>query len=203
MTSEQVRAEKAAEQAFLIEGDALIRQHEVVTGVQIIRAARALLEATTLGAAGCGHTGIACMHFAHLMCCIGRPAKFIPPSEAAHGGMGFLTRDSVMLLVSRGGRTAELLPILQHCKHTGICVIGVTENMESELAKDADIVLPMLVSRETDRYNCQGTTSFAVTCALFDALQAAMIELMDFHNEQFTAVHPGGAVGERLNGEHV
>ena len=104
-----------------------------------------------------------------------------------------------MLLASRGGKTAELLPILDICKKKGATVIAVTENMSSPLAEGADIVLPMSVTRETDRYNSQGTTSFTVLSVLFDALQAALIEVTGYQNEQFALIHPGGAVGERLN----
>ena len=32
-----------------------------------------------------------------------------------------------------------------------------------------------------------------------DALQAALIEETGYRNEQFAVIHPGGAVGERLN----
>ncbi|MDR1306378.1 MAG: SIS domain-containing protein [Treponema sp.] len=79
-----------------------------------------------------------------------------------------------MLLASRGGKTAELLPILQICRHKKAVVISITENLESPMARESDIVLKMNVPRETDRYNTRGTTSFVVLCALFDALQAAL-----------------------------
>ena len=78
-------------------------------------------------------------------------------------------------------------------------LIAVTETLSSPLAEKSDIVLAMKVTRECDRHNSQGTTSFAVTCAIFDALQTAVIELTGFKNEQFAAIHPGGAVGKRLN----
>ena len=35
--------------------------------------------------------------------------------------------------------------------------------------------------------------------AIFDALQAALIEYTGYQAEQFALIHPGGAVGERLN----
>ena len=104
-----------------------------------------------------------------------------------------------MLLVSRGGKTAELLPIADICRRKGAWVIAVTEALASPLAERADVVLPMQVDRETDRYNSQGTASFAATNAIFDALQAALIEETGYRNEQFALIHPGGAVGERLN----
>lgn len=190
---------QAAQEAFRIEAEALSAMEKVLMEEPFLRAVDALAGAERIASSGCGHSGIACRHFAHLMCCIERPARFISPAEAVHGGTGFLKAGDVMLLASRGGKTAELLPILEICKKKGATVIAVTENMSSPLAEGADIVLPMSVTRETDRYNSQGTTSFTVLSVLFDALQAALIEVTGYQNEQFALIHPGGAVGERLN----
>ena len=190
---------QAARQAFLTQSECLKEAFSHIDEGEFIRAVDALAGADRIAASGCGHTGIACRHFAHLMCCIERPARFISPSEAVHGGTGFIQKGDVMLLASRGGKTAELLPILEICKAKGATVIAVTENTESLLAKGADIVLKMYVTRETDRNNCQGTTSNTVTNVIFDALQAALIEEIGFEVKKFALVHPGGAVGERLN----
>jgi len=185
--------------AFAIEAESLLKTREVIDEAAFSEAVRVLSAAERIASSGCGHTGIACQHFAHLMCCIERPARFISPAEAVHGGLGFLQKGDVMLLASRGGKTDELLPIADVCRSKGVTVIGVTENTESPLAKRSDIVIRMAVTRECDRYNCQGTTSFAVTCAIFDALQTALIDATDFKNERFAVIHPGGAVGKRLN----
>ena len=163
------------------------------------RAVDLLKSAPRIGASGCGHSGIVCQHFAHLMCCIERPAKFISPAEAVHGGTGFLQEGDVMLFLSRGGRTRELLPIADICVKKRVHIITVTENEDSELAQCADVLLKILVNRETDKYNSQGTTSTTAACALFHALQAALIEETGYRNESFALIHPGGAVGERLN----
>ena len=158
-----------------------------------------LKNAERIGASGCGHSGIICQHFCHLMCCIEQPARFISPAEAPHGAMGFLQKGDVMLLASRGGKTGELIQILDICKKKGVKVITVTENLESPLALGADVVLKQYVNRETDKYNAQGTTSSTALCMIFHALQTALIEETDYQNEQFSLIHPGGAVGERLN----
>ena len=104
-----------------------------------------------------------------------------------------------MIFTSRGGKTKELLPILDICKVKGVKVITVTEDLNSVLATSADVVLKQYVNRETDKYNSQGTTSTTALCMIFHALQAALIEETDYKNEQFALIHPGGAVGERLN----
>lgn len=197
--NESMNAWQAAREAFRIESEALAAMPERLTEAEFLRAVEALAKAERIASSGCGHSGIACQHFAHLMCCIERPARFISPAEAVHGATGFLKEGDVMLLASRGGKTKELLPILEICRKKGVTVISVTENLSSPLAEGADIVLPMAVNRETDRYNSQGTTSFTVLSVLFDALQAALIEVTGYQNEQFALIHPGGAVGERLN----
>ncbi len=196
MTSDFV---KIGLDAFSIESESILKTAEAVDPVEFEKAVVALAGAERIAAAGCGHSGIACQHFAHLMCCIERPARFIYPSEAVHGGLGYLKENDVIVLASRGGKTDELLPIADVAKKKGVTIIGVTENMSSPLAEYSDIVLKMSVAKECDKYNCQGTTSFAVTCAIFDALQTALVEYTDYKNEEFALIHPGGAVGKRLN----
>ena len=199
MTQEALRR---AKEAFAIEAREVQRAQEIMDMEAFARAVEALRAAPRIAASGCGHSGIACRHFAHLMCCIERPARFISPAEAVHGASGFLQPGDAIVLVSRGGKTKELLPIAEISRKKGAVVIAVTEALDSPLAQLSDIVLPMKVEQETDRYNSQGTSSFTVTNVIFDALQTALIEETGYKNEQFALIHPGGAVGERLNAGH-
>ena len=190
---------ETAMNAFRIESESLIKTMEAIDPEQFAAVVDALAKAERIAAAGCGHSGIACQHFAHLMCCIERPARFISPAEAVHGATGYLQKGDVILLVSRGGKTDELMPIADIARRKGAIIVAVTENLQSPLAEKSDYVLAMAVTRECDKYNCQGTTSFAVTSAIFDALQTAVLEATDFQNQKFAVTHPGGAVGKRLN----
>ena len=189
----------AAKAAYDIEAACISEMKAYFDDEQFANAVELLSSATRIGAAGCGHSGIICQHFAHLMCCIERPARFISPAEAVHGATGFLQAGDVMVFASRGGKTGELLPIVDICKAKGVKIITVTENLESPLAKAADVVLKQYVNRETDKWNAQGTTSTTALCMIFHALQAAIIEHTGYKAEQFALIHPGGAVGERLN----
>ena len=190
---------QSAMDAFKIEAESLLATAEAIDPKEFERAVEVLAKAERIAASGCGHSGIACRHFAHLMCCVERPARFLSPAEAVHGGLGCMKRGDVMLLASRGGKTDELMTIIDVCKTKGVTIIGVTENLSSPLATDADIVLAMKVTKECDKYNCQGTTSFAVTSAIFDALQTALVEYTGYQKMDFALIHPGGAVGKRLN----
>ena len=189
----------AARAAYDIEAACITEMKEFIDDGEFAKAIELLSNAPRIGAAGCGHSGIICQHFAHLMCCIERPARFISPAEAVHGATGFIQEGDVMVFASRGGKTKELLPIVDICKAKGVKIITVTENLESPLATAADVVIKQHVNRETDKWNAQGTTSTTALCMIFHALQAALIEYTGYQAEQFALIHPGGAVGERLN----
>ena len=193
----------AARAAYEIEYECIKGMVEHFDENAFSAAVELLKNAERIGASGCGHSGIICQHFVHLLNCIEQPAKFISPAEAVHGGTGFLKSGDVMVFASRGGKTSELIPIMEICKKKGVSIITVTENLSSPLALGADVVLKQYVNRETDKYNAQGTTSSTALCMIFHALQTALIEETDYQNEQFALIHPGGAVGERLNNKSI
>ena len=188
-----------ARAAYLIEKECIEGMLEHFDEEAYSKAAQLLINAPRIGATGCGHSGIICQHFCHLMCCVEQPARFISPAEAVHGATGYLQEGDVCVFASRGGKTGELLPILDICRAKGVKIIAVTENLESPMAKAADVVLKQYVNRETDKYNCQGTTSSTALAVIFHVLQTIIMEETDYQNEKFALVHPGGAVGERLN----
>lgn len=185
--------------AFKIESECISEFANYIDEEQFSKAVELLSTAPRIGTCGCGHSGIACEHFSHLLCCIERPSRFISPAQAPHGATGFLQKGDAMVFASRGGKTSELLPIMDICHKKEIKIITITENLSSPLAIGADVVLKQYVNRETDKYNAQGTTSTTSLCVLFHAIQAALIEETDYMNEQFALIHPHGAVGERLN----
>ena len=189
----------AVKNVYKIESECIAEMANYFDEEAFSKAVDLLKNAERIGASGCGHSGIICQHFAHLMCCIERPARFISPAEAPHGASGFLQEGDVMVFASRGGKTSELIPLVDICKRKGVKIITVTENMESPLALNADVVLKQYVNRETDRYNSQGTTSSTALAVIFHLLQTALIEETGFQNEQFALIHPHGAVGKRLN----
>ena len=120
----------AAKAAYDIEIACLTEMKDYFDDEAFAHAVELLAAAPRIGSSGCGHSGIICQHFAHLMCCIERPARFISPAEAVHGATGFLQKGDVMVFASRGGKTKELLPIVDICKAKGVSIITVTENLE-------------------------------------------------------------------------
>lgn len=146
-----------------------------------------------------GSSGIAAKKFAHSLCCIEKNAQFLSPAEALHGGMGCIKKGDAVVMVSRGGKTAELLPIIDVCNKKEAVLIAVTENLNSPLAIKSQITIPLKIEKESDKFNVMATSSFVATIAIFDAMLVSVMEETGYKLEQFSLIHPGGAVGKRLN----
>lgn len=190
---------KWVKDAYKTEAECISKMLDYFDEEAFSKAVELMINAERIGTTGCGHSGIIMQHLSHLLCCVDRPAKFVSPAEAVHGGTGYFKAGDVMVFASRGGKTKELLPILDICKKKGVKIISITENLESPLAVNVDVVIKQFVNKECDRYNSQGTTSSTSLCMIAHALQTAIIEETGFKIEQFAVTHPGGAVGERLN----
>ena len=197
MTKEDVIAR--AKESIQIEAKAIADIAGYLDEDSFYEAVKALAAAPRITTCASGSSGIAAKKFAHSLCCIERGAQFLSPAEAVHGGMGCMKKGDVVVMVSRGGKTAELLPIIDVCNKKGVTLIGVTENLNSILAQKSQIVVPMKIERESDCLNEMATTSYVVTVALFDAMLNALMVMTDYTLQQFALIHPGGAVGDRLN----
>lgn len=150
---------------------------------------------------GCGTSAMAAKKIAHSLNCIERPALFLTPSDAVHGGLGVVQPGDVVILVSKGGGTQELVKLLPACRTKQTTVIAVSENPQSVLAQKADIFLKVRVEREPCRFNMLATASTMAVTAMFDAICIALMQMTGYTKEQFAVIHPGGAVGDRLLGK--
>ena len=151
---------------------------------------------------GCGTSAMAARKIAHSLCCVERPALFLTPSDAVHGALGVLQKDDILILISKGGNTAELTCMIPACKIKGGLLIGVSENAESAIAHQSDIFLNIKVSAEPCRFNMLATASTLAVISVFDAICITLMKLTGYTKEQFAVIHPAGAVGERLLAQH-
>lgn len=71
----------------------------------------------------------------------GTPAFFLHPVEGAHGDLGSLRKDDVIIAISNSGETAELNAILPALKSLGTSLIAMTGREDSTLGRLADVTL--------------------------------------------------------------
>ena len=188
-----------AKESIRLESESILHMLTCVESESFAKAVDLLAHTDRVMTCASGTSGIAAKKFAHSLCCIDIGAMFMPPCEAVHGGLGALKKDNVLIMISRGGKTSELLPIMAACAKRQAQLIVITENMDSPLAQAAGVVLPLYIDRESDKFNMMATSSFMATVGLCDALLVALMEEMDYQKEQFAPIHPGGAVGRMLN----
>lgn len=147
---------------------------------------------------GCGTSAMACQKIVHSLRVIDVPAVYLNPSDAVHGALGIVQKDDIVIFISKGGNTAELLSFLENIKRKEAYVVAVSENEDSVLARESDLYLKVRILKEPDPYNMLATASTMAVIAVFDALCIAIMELKSFSKDSFALNHPGGAVGERL-----
>lgn len=147
---------------------------------------------------GIGKSGHIAHKIASTFSSTGSPAFFVHTAEANHGDMGMLTKRDVILAISNSGQGAELLHLLPAIKRLQIPLIALTGNPESPLAKHADVILNIQVTKEACPLDLAPTASTTATLVLGDALAIALLEARGFTKQDFAHRHPGGQLGKRL-----
>lgn len=147
---------------------------------------------------GCGTSAAAARKIAHSLCCIERPAAFLSPSDAVHGGLGLVQPQDVVIAISKGGDTREIANLIPAIQTKRALLIGVTEQPDSALGRASSLLLRVRVEREPDEFNMLATASTLAVVAVFDAVCIALMRVTRYTRERFAVIHPGGAVGDRL-----
>jgi len=128
----------------------------------------------------------------------GTPAYFVHAAEAAHGDLGMITAEDVVIALSNSGASEELLTIVPLVKRQGAKLITMTGKPDSPLAREADVHLDAAVDEEACPLNLAPTASTTAALALGDALAVALLDARGFGTEDFARSHPGGSLGRRL-----
>ncbi len=147
---------------------------------------------------GMGKSGIIGQKIAATLASTGTTALFMHPAEAAHGDLGVVSKDDVVLCLSKSGMTEELNFILPALRKIGVSIVAFTGNKRSYLAEKADIVLDVSVEQEACPFDLAPTTSTTTMLAMGDALAICLMQEKQFTHRDFAITHPKGSLGKRL-----
>ncbi len=161
--------------------------------VEIILARRGRVIVT-----GIGKSGHIARKLAATLASTGTPAYFVHAAEAAHGDLGMITAEDVVIALSNSGTSEEILTIVPLVKRQGARLLSMTGNPDSTLARQSDVHLNAAVAEEACPLNLAPTASTTAALALGDALAVALLDARGFRAEDFARSHPGGALGRRL-----
>jgi arabinose-5-phosphate isomerase len=128
----------------------------------------------------------------------GTPSLFMHAADAIHGDLGMIQKDDVVMCISKSGETSEIKVLVPLIRHRGNFLIAMTGNVESYLAKSADIILNTTVDKEACPHNLAPTNSTTAQLVMGDALAICLLEQRGFTSDDFARYHPGGALGKQL-----
>ena len=147
---------------------------------------------------GVGKSGIVGRKIAATLTSTGTLATYLHPADALHGDLGIVTKGDVAIALSNSGETDELLVMLPSLQQRQIPIIAIVGNLQSTLARKADVALDAAVTKEACPLNLAPTTSTTVALAIGDALAMTVMQVKGLTPEDFALNHPAGRLGKRL-----
>ena len=128
----------------------------------------------------------------------GTGSVFIHPTEAAHGDMGLIDKNDIVLLISNSGETDEIINIIPSLKRLSLKIASLTSNKKSTIARSSDIPIIINSEKEACPLNLAPTSSTTSALAFGDALAIALLESKGFTKTDFASSHPAGKLGKKL-----
>lgn len=171
----------------------------IALGGAFARATDLLLSCTgRVVLAGIGKSGHVARKIQSTLASTGTRSIFVHPAEAAHGDLGMIAPQDVLIVLSQSGETLELASILTYAARHDLPLIGITTAPESALARASRIPLILPRAPEACPMGLAPTTSTLMQMALGDALAIALLEARGFTPSEFGVYHPGGHLGAML-----
>lgn len=147
---------------------------------------------------GIGKSGHIANKIASTLASTGTPAFFVHPGEAAHGDMGMIRQEDVILAISNSGSTEEIIILLPLIKRLNIPLISLTGNPQSVIAQASTVHIDVSVEEEACPLGLAPTSSTTAALVMGDALAIALLQAKGFTAEDFALSHPGGQLGRQL-----
>jgi arabinose-5-phosphate isomerase len=184
--------------AIRLEASGLLRLADSLSAdfgrsIELILAGSGRVVVTGMGKSG--HVG---RKIAATLASTGTPAMFLHPAEASHGDLGMVSRNDIVLAISKSGESPELSDVISYCRRHAMVLIAITAVPSSSLGRMANAVLLLPDVAEACPLGLAPTTSTTMAMAMGDAIAVACLQRRDFRAADFREFHPGGKLGLRL-----
>ncbi len=184
---------------LLLEASAVERAADRLVAQDIERAVQIVASCESkVVVLGVGKSGVIAQKIAQTMTSTGTVAVYVHPSDAMHGSLGVVTKGDVVVALSNSGETDEIVAMLPALKNRGVPIVAIVGNLDSTLARHAEVVLDASVDKEACPLNLAPTTSTTVALSIGDAIAMTVMEAKGLTAEDFAANHPAGRLGKRL-----
>jgi arabinose-5-phosphate isomerase len=132
----------------------------------------------------------------------GTPAVFLHPSESQHGDLGIVQENDILILISNSGKTREIIELETLVKrlYPNIKIIGLTGNLEGDLAGFSDVTLYTGGPKEVCPLGLTPTTSTTTMTVVGDILVVQLMKKINFTKEEYAKRHHSGYLGKKARG---
>lgn len=147
---------------------------------------------------GIGKSAIIAQKIVATLNSTGTPAIFLHAADAIHGDLGMVQQDDIVMIISKSGESPEIKVLVPLIRNFGNTLIAMVGNLNSTLAKGANIILNTTVNQEACPNNLAPTSSTTAQLVMGDAIAVALMEMKGFSSDDFAKFHPGGMLGKKL-----
>lgn len=144
---------------------------------------------------GMGKSGIIARKISSTLLFIGCSSIFVNPADAMHGDIGLIKKKDVIMIVTYGGETSEIINLIPYIKTHSNKIIVLTSQPQSTLGKIADVIVNISIDHEACPFNLIPSTSTTITSAIGDAIIFCLLKLKRIKVNDLLERHIGGSIG--------
>ena len=165
--------------------------------LQFSKAVNLCNKANKIGITGIGKSKDISVYVGGLMSSLNIPAVGFSVQDLLHGGLGFFSKDDILLIFSKSGESSELSSLLRHFHKFKIKTIGVSCKSSSMLLRNSTIKI--LLPKVAEAGHSLAPTSSSLNFLSWgDALAIACMKRKKWTNKKFITTHPSGTLATSL-----
>lgn len=149
-------------------------------------------------ASGLGKNVPVCEKFVGTMNSLGMASSFMNTNSAAHGDIGMVKDDDLVILLTKSGETAESIYLYHHLKKRKCKIWLLTFHAESTLTNLIEDAIIVDLEDEGDMWNIVPNNSTTLNLIILQMLCIRLSKRLNITLEEFKNNHPGGYIGEIL-----
>src|SRR5688500_10305216 len=134
---------------------------------------------------GIGKSAIIAQKIVATLNSTGSPSIFLHAGDAIHGDLGIVQQEDVVIIISKSGESPEIKVLVPLVRNFGNCLIAITGNTSSYLAKKSNFVFNTTVQQEACPNNLAPTTSTTAQLVMGDVIAVCLMEKRGFALEDF------------------
>ena len=147
---------------------------------------------------GVGKSGIIADKLTKTLLSTGTKSLYLPPSSAIHGDIGMVSPGDLVVLLSKSGKSTEIVEIAKLMQKRGVATMGWVSEKGSPLSNFVDHAVELPLQSEICPFGLAPTTSTAVQLIFGDIIAVALMKAKKFSLDEYALNHPGGAIGKLI-----